>query len=133
MINKQCHNCARQGKNFYCNACDKTPEFFDIYSYYINRTSKNSLIGRFKAYTWHDVLEFIRYNFFHDPSGELKVDCEKEFAYIERKLSNQSTANHSIEKEYSEDPIGYKIYLNKDKKPIEDAPKVGGFWDLTLP
>lgn len=133
MINKQCHNCARQGKNFYCNACDKTSEFFDIYSYYINRTSKNSLIGRFKAYTWHDVLEFIRYNFFHDLSGDLNVDCEKEFAYIERKLSNQSTPNHSIEKEYSEDPIGYKIYLNKDKKPIEDAPKVGGFWDLTLP
>ena len=133
MINKQCHYCARQGKNFYCNACDKTPEFFDIYSYYINRTSKNSLIGRFKAYTWRDVLEFIRYNFFHDVSGDLNVDCEKEFAYIERKLSNQSTANHSIEKEYSEDPIGYKIYLNKDKKPIEDAPKVGGFWDLTLP
>ena len=133
MINKQCHYCARQGKNFYCNACDKTPEFFDIYSYYINRTSKNSLIGRFKAYTWHDVLEFIRYNFFHDVSGDLNVDCEKEFAYIERKLSNQSIPNHSIEKEYSGDPIGYKIYLNKDKKPIEDAPKVGGFWDLTLP
>src|SRR6478736_4039162 len=102
MINKQCHNCARQGKNFYCNACDKTPEFFDIYSYYINRTSKN---------------------FFHDLTGDLNVDCEKEFAYIERKLSNQSTGNHSIEKEYSEVPIGYKIYLNKDKKPIEDAPK----------
>ena len=133
MINKQCHNCARQGKNFYCNACDKTPEFFDIYSYYINRTSKNFLIGRFKAYTWHDVIEFIRYNFFHDLTGDLNVDCEKEFAYIERKLSNQSIPNHSIEKEYSGDPIGYKIYLNKDKKPIEDAPKVGGFWDLTLP
>ncbi len=132
MINRQCDNCAKQGKNFYCNACDKTADFFDIYSYYINRTSKNSLIGGFKAYTWHDVLEFIRYNFFHDPSDELKVDCEKEFAYIERKLSNQITANHSMEKEYSEDPLGYKIYLNKDKKLIEDEPKVGGFWDLTL-
>jgi hypothetical protein len=128
MINRQCDNCAKQGKNFYCNACDKTAEFFDIHSYYINRTSKNSLIGGFKAYTWHDVLEFVRYNFFHHLSGDLKVDCEKEFAYIERKISNQKTENYNKEI----DPLGYKIYLNKDKKLIEDAPRVGGFWDLTL-
>lgn len=132
MINRQCDNCAKQGKNFYCNACDKTADFFEIYSYYISRTSKNSLIGGFKAYTWHDALEFIRYNFFQDLSGDLKVDCEKEFAYIERKLSNQSTANRSMEKEFSKDPLGYKIYLNKDKKLVEDGAKVGAFWDLTL-
>ena len=128
MINRQCDNCAKQGKNFYCNACDKTAEFFDIYSYYINRTSNNSLIGGFKAYTWHDVLEFVRYNFFHHLSGDINVDCEKEFAYIERKISNQKTENYNKEI----DPLGYKIYLNKDKKLIEDAPRVGGFWDLTL-
>jgi len=86
------------------------------------------LIGGFKAYTWHDVLEFVRYNFFHHLSGDLNVDCEKEFAYIERKISNQKTENYNKEI----DPLGYKIYLNKDKKLIEDAPRVGGFWDLTL-
>lgn len=132
MINKQCDNCAKEGKNFYCNECDKTAEFFDVYSYDIDKTSKKSLIGRFKAYTWHDVLEYIRYDFFHGLSGDLNQDCEKDFAYIERKLSDQSTANRRTEKAYSENPIGYKIYLNKDKKSMEDTPKVGGFWDLTL-
>jgi len=81
MINKQCDNCAKKGKNFYCNSCDITPEFFDIYSYYTNITSDNSLIGRIKAYTWHDVLEYIRNNFFYGLSSGLNIDCDKDFAY----------------------------------------------------
>ena len=132
MINKQCDNCAKKGKNFYCNSCDITAEFFDIYSYYTNRTSDNSLIGRVKAYTWHDVLEYTRNNFFYGLSSGLNIDCEKDFAYIEKKLSEQDTTNRRTHKADSEDPIGYKIYLNKDNKSIEDVPKVRNLLDLTL-
>lgn len=132
MINKQCDNCAKKGKNFYCNSCDITAEFFDIYGYYTNRTSDNSLIGRVKAYTWHDVLEYTRNNFFYDLTSGLNINCEKDFAYIEKKLSEQGTTNRPTVKAYSEDPIGYKIYLNKDDKSIEDVPKVRNLWDLTL-
>jgi hypothetical protein len=132
MINKQCDNCAKKGKNFYCNSCEITAEFFDIYSYSTNRTSGNSLIGRMKAYTWHDVLEYIRNNFFYVPTSGLNIDCEKDFAYIEKKLSDQVTTNRRTDKAHSEDPIGYKIYLNKDNKSIESPPKVENFWDLTL-
>ena len=95
MITKQCDNCAPKGKNFYCNACDKTAELFYIYSYYINRFSENTLMGRMKAFTWHDVLEYVRNNFFHNPSGELDINCEKNFAYIEEKLSHKLSYNRS--------------------------------------
>jgi hypothetical protein len=132
MINKQCDNCAKKGKNFYCNSCDITAEFFDIYSYYTNRTSDNSLIGRVKAYTWHDVLEYTRNNFFYGLSSGLNIDCEKDFAYIEKKLSERDTTNRRTDKADSEDPIGYKIYLNKDNKSIEDVLKVRNLLDLTL-
>ena len=132
MINKQCDNCAKKGKNFYCNACDITSEYFDIYSYYTNKMSKNFLIGRMKAYTWHDVLEYIKNNFFYDISVGLNIDCEKDFAYIEKKLSDQVISNRRADKAHSKDPIGYKIYLNKNNKSIESASKVGDFWDLTL-
>jgi len=131
MITKQCDNCAPKGKNFYCNACDKTAELFYIYSYYINRFSENTLMGRMKAFTWHDVLEYVRNNFFHKASGELDINCEKNFAYIEEKLSHKLSSNRSTNKSDCNLPIGYKIYLNKDSESIDDTSK-GDFWDLTL-
>ena len=129
MITKQCDNCAPKGKNYYCHACDKKAELFYIYSYYINRFSENTLMGRMKAFTWHDVLEYVKNNFFHDPSGELDINCEKNFAYIEEKLSHKLSYNRSTNKS-DRDPIGYKIYLNKYNESIDDTPK-GDFWDLT--
>jgi hypothetical protein len=133
MINKQCHSCAKKGKNFYCNACDIKSEFFDIYSYYTNRMSKNLLIGRMKAYTWHDVLEYIKNNFFYDLSVGLNINCKKNFAYIEKKLSDQIISNRRrVDRADNEDPIGYKIYLNKNNKSVEADSKVVDYWDLTL-
>ena len=129
MITKQCDNCAPKGKNFYCNACDKTAELFYIYSYYINRFSENTLMGRMKAFTWHDVLEYVRNNFFHNP-GELDINCEKNFAYIEEKLSHKLSSNRSTNRSDRNHPMGYKIYLNKDNESIGDTLK-GDFWDLT--
>jgi len=133
VIIKQCHDCSVKGKNFYCNSCDKTAESFDIYSYHTNRMSENSLIGRVKAYTWHDVLEYIKNNFFYDLSGELNIDCEKDFAYIEKKLSENVSTNVSNDKLSSEQPIGYKIFLNKDDStPLVTTSNSVDFWDLTL-
>ena len=133
MIIKQCHDCAQKGKNIYCNICDKTTELFDIYSYYANRMSENSLIGRMRAYTWHDVLEYIKNNFFYDLSGELNIDCEKDFAYIEIKLSENVSSNISNDKSSSEHPVGYKIFLNKDDTArLVPSTNSGNFWDLTL-
>ena len=129
MITKQCDNCAPKGKNFYCNACDKTAELFYIYSYYISRFSENTLMGRMKAFTWHDVLEYVRNNFFHNP-GELDINCEKNFAYIEEKLSHKLSSNRSTNRSDRNHPMGYKIYLNKDNESIGDTLK-GDFWDLT--
>ena len=65
-------------------------------------------------------------------SSGLKIDCEKDFAYIEKKISEQGTTNRRTDKTDSEDPLGYKIYLNKDNESIEDVPKVRNLWDLTL-
>jgi len=133
VIIKQCQDCAKKGKNFYCNNCDKTAESFDIYGYYANRMSENSLIGRMKAYTWHDVLEYIKNNFFYDLSGELNIDCEKDFAYIEKKLSENVSSNISNDNSDSEHPVGYKIFLNKDDStPLVTTIKAVNFWDLTL-
>ncbi|MGB8572999.1 MAG: hypothetical protein WCD19_00935 [Nitrososphaeraceae archaeon] len=130
MITKQCDNCAPKGKNYYCNACDKKAELFYIYSYYTNRFSENTLMGRIKAFTWHDVLEYVKNNFFHYPSGELDINCEKNFAYIEEKLSHNCHITEALNKSDSNHPTGYKIYLNKDNESIDDTPK-GDFWDLT--
>ncbi len=130
MITKQCDNCAPKGKNFYCNVCDKKAELFYIYSYYINRFSENTFMGRMTAFTWHDVLEYVKNNFFNIPSGELDINCEKNFAYIEEKLSHKLSCSRGINKSDRNHPTGYKIYLNKDNQSIDDTPK-GDVWDLT--
>ena len=130
MITKQCDNCAPKGKNYYCNACDKKAELFCIYSYYINRFSETNLMGRMKAFTWHDVLEYVKNNFFHNHSGELDINCEKNFAYIEVKLSHNCDITEALNKSDRNHPTGYKIYLNKDNESIDDTLK-GDFWDLT--
>jgi hypothetical protein len=133
VIIKQCYDCAKKGKNFHCDSCDKRAESFDIYCYYANRPSENSLIGRMKAYTWHDVLEYIKNNFFYGLSGELNIDCEKDFAYVEKKLSENVSSNISNDKSDSKHPVGYKIFLNKDDTTtVVSSNNVIDFWDLTL-
>jgi len=125
MITKQCNNCAKKGKNSYCKACDKTSELFNIYSYYTDKSSEHSWIGMIKAFTWHDVLEHIKDNFFCDLSTELYVNCKNDFAYIEKKSYRNTDSSAS------ERSIGYKIYLNKGTRKTKAGPK-GDFWDLTL-
>jgi hypothetical protein len=39
---------------------------------------------RIKAYTWHDAIEYVKYNYFEKKSKEnLNINCEKDFAYLE--------------------------------------------------
>ena len=66
-------------------------------------------------------------------SGELNIDCEKDFAYIEKKLSENVSTNVSIDKLSSKQPVGYKIFLNKDDStPLVTTSNSVDFWDLTL-
>ena len=67
MIIQQCCNCIEKGKNAYCNNCIKSGDNYDVYKYAEdknNRFSKGKMIGRIKAYTWHDAIEHIKDNFF---------------------------------------------------------------------
>ena len=60
------------------------------------RFDKGDIKGRIKAYTWHDVLEYIKDNFFDDRiRGNLNINCEKDFAYLEEIATEQNITNSS--------------------------------------
>jgi len=131
MIVQQCHNCEKKGKNVYCNNCIKSVDYFYVYEYTnSNRFDKGRLIGKIKAYTWHDATEYVKNSYFSDRSKEsLNINCEKDFAYLEQNLSEfAKVGNNEAEKESL---FGYKIYLNKEESEssfIKDA----GLWDLNV-
>jgi hypothetical protein len=134
MIIQQCENCAKKGKNVYCNNCTKKADYFDIYSYDSStRSDKGHIIGRIKAYTWHDALEYIKDNFFDDCNkSNLNINCEKDFAYLEEIAAEQNTINSSKGKSQRENKLGYKVYLiNEDKSFASPTFKDSIFWDLT--
>jgi|SRR5690242_13247632 hypothetical protein len=131
MIVQQCHNCGKKGKNVYCNNCIKSADYFHVYKYTnSNRFDKGRLIGKIKAYTWHDATEYVKNSYFSNRSKEsLNINCEKDFAYLEQNLSEfAKVGNNEAEKESL---FGYKIYLNKEESEssfIKDA----GLWDLNV-
>ena len=58
-----------------------------------NRSWSREPIDRIKAYTWNDVLNFVKNKYFKENS-DLNINCEKDFAYIERKtLRDASNMN----------------------------------------
>ena len=64
VIEQQCENCSKKGKNVYCNNCIKVAEYFEVFKYSIDNNS-NSRFGkssqptdRIKAYTWHDAIDY---------------------------------------------------------------------------
>ncbi|MGC1927416.1 MAG: hypothetical protein WA667_00450 [Candidatus Nitrosopolaris sp.] len=129
MIIQQCSNCIERGKNAYCNNCIKSGDNYDVYKYVEdknNRFSKGRMIGRIKAYTWHDAIDHIKDNFFQDRNENLNINCEKDFAYLEEKRI--TVINDKKEEKVS----GYKIYLNKEGNESGDI-KDENFWDLTAP
>jgi len=135
MITQQCENCTKKGKNVYCNNCTKKADYFDVYSYdSSSRFDRGDLKGRIKAYTWHDVLEYIKDNFFDDGNkGNLNINCEKDFAYLEEIPTGVALLiRGSTVKSQRKNRLGYKVYLiNEEKSFTSPAFKECNFWDLT--
>src|SRR5919205_352706 len=132
-ITRQCANCSKEGKNFYCNDCTKSADYFDVYKYEDNnnnRISKGKMIGRIKAYTWHDAIEYVKNSLFHDRTKKFNIDCEKDFAYVEEEdIDSTITGDRNKEKETM---LGFKLYLNKEEDKSESSFKDENFWDLTI-
>ena len=103
VIEQQCENCIKKGKNIYCNNCIKVAEYFEVFKYSIDNNNSNSRFGksgkptdRIKAYTWHDAIEYIKCNYFEKKSKEnLNINCEKDFAYLEE-IDNNENLGYSI-------------------------------------
>ncbi|HZD82267.1 MAG TPA: hypothetical protein VE076_05245 [Nitrososphaeraceae archaeon] len=132
VIEQQCENCSKKGKNVYCNNCIKAAEYFEVFKYSIDdNNNSNSRFGkggqptdRIKAYTWHDAIEYVKCNYFEKKSKEnLNIDCEKDFAYLEE-IDNNNSENLS----------GYSIYLNKEVGAVKSSSLLRDedFCDLTV-
>ncbi len=132
-IIKQCEECNEIGKNAYCDNCIKFMDFFDVFRYKNNnnRFVDGESIGKIKAYTWHDAIEFIKNNFYQDWQ-DLDINCEKEFAYIEEKTTTSNFVSPESDHK-NKDYSSYKIYLNKknESNPLsfEENRNV---WDATV-
>jgi hypothetical protein len=132
-IIQQCANCSKEGKNFYCSNCTKSADYFDVYKYEDNnnRISKGKMIGRIKAYTWHDAIEYVKNSLFHDRTKKFNINCEKDFAYVEEEdIDSIITGARNKEKETM---LGFKLYLNKEEEEKSESSFKGqNFWDLTI-
>jgi hypothetical protein len=135
MIIHQCQSCAEKGKHAYCNKCVKSGDYYDVYKYPEDKESrfrKGKMIGTIKAYTWHDAIEHIKANFFHNCSENLNINCEKDFAYVEEK--RESIVRDDRDNGAAENPLGYKIYLNNEGNESGSLSSLKeNFWDLTVP
>jgi hypothetical protein len=129
VIEQQCENCSKKGKNVYCNNCIKIAEYFEVFKYNIDnnnnkRFGKGQPTDRIKAYTWHDAIEYVKCNYFEKKSKEnLNINCEKDFAYLEE-IDNNNSENLS----------GYSIYLNKEVGAVKSSSLLRDedFCDLTV-
>lgn len=112
----QCEKCRQISKKTYCGECKKSIDYFEVFEYNGETIVPESRepIERIKAYTWNDVLNFVRNKYFEENS-DLNINCEKDFAYIEKKApQDTSDMNHMIDKS------GYRIFLNKNIPTILD-------------
>jgi hypothetical protein len=102
------------------------------------------LVGTIKAYTWHQSLEYIKDTLFTDyEKKDLTINCEKEFAFVEKSKPMISNKKQRIADEHNnkddivsgEESMGYKIYLSKENKINEPLLVEGknNFRDLTIP
>jgi len=110
----QCEKCRQISKKTYCGECKKSIDYFEVFEYNNEATDHETRepIERIKAYTWSDVLNFVKNKYFQATS-DLNINCEKDFAYIEKKtLRDASNMNSMI------DQLGYRIFLNKNI-PVE--------------
>jgi hypothetical protein len=131
MTIQQCNNCNKKGKNVYCNNCIKSPDYFDVYKYIDNddnRFDKGQPIGTIKAYTWHEAINYVKNRFLpHRSKDDLRINCEKDFTYLEE---NRSESAINTDNKVKENQFGYKIYLNKEANESRLV-KDKDFWDIT--
>jgi hypothetical protein len=130
-IIQQCNECKEVGKNRYCNNCTKSIDYFDVIKYNNSRFANGELVGKIQAYTWHEAIEFVR-NYFYFGKNNLKINCEKEFAYIENK---DDFISEDIENNKDYKP-SYKLYLNNERNNQKDLmpiiKKNINIWDATI-
>ncbi|HKR73982.1 MAG TPA: hypothetical protein VJR94_07710 [Candidatus Nitrosocosmicus sp.] len=131
VIVKQCVKCKEVGKKMYCNNCQKSIDYFQVFEdvFGENYEKKSTLIHTIKAFTWNDVIKFVKDEYFKD-QDDLIIDCEKEFAYLERNTKSDTSLANSVKQSSS-----YRIFLKNendfdlDKNTIVSNMVV----DLTVP
>ncbi len=120
----QCEKCRQISKKNYCEECKKSIDYFEVFEYNNETTVPETKEPkeRIKAYTWSDVLNFVKNKYFQENS-DLNINCEKDFAYIEKKaLRDASDMNSKIDK------VGYRIFLNKNiPTELGDSSSTGKF------
>ena len=89
----------------------------DVYRYSERYSNNVKFIDTIKAYTWHDSLEHIKNVFFANyENNQLIINCEKEFAFVERselssiKKERIINDNSKYDRASLEKFLGYKIY-----------------------
>jgi hypothetical protein len=120
----QCEKCRQISKKNYCEECKKSIDYFEVFEYNNETTVPETKepIERIKAYTWSDILNFVKNKYFQENS-DLNINCEKDFAYIEKKaVPDASDMNTMIGK------VGYRIFLNKNiPTELDDSSSPGKF------
>lgn len=109
-IIKQCLKCKDIGKKMYCKDCEKSIDYFEVFEneHENNKNNIPTLIHTIKAYTWNDVIMFIKDKYFKEQK-DLVIDCEKDFAYLERQTKSDYPLVNSVDQLRS-----YKIYLKNE-------------------
>ena len=111
----QCEKCRQISKKTYCGECKKSIDYFEVFEN-IKEAADNETrepIERIKAYTWNDVLNFVKNKYFQEDT-DLNINCEKDFAFIEKKTLQDPSSN----KNTIIDQLEYRIFLSKNN-PIE--------------
>ncbi len=108
----QCEKCRQISKKTYCGECKKSIDYFEVFE--INKEAAidhetREPIERIKAYTWSDVLNFVKNKYFQEET-DLNINCEKDFAFIEKKTLPDPSSNMNT----IIDQLGYRIFLSKN-------------------
>lgn len=105
----QCSECKEIGKKMYCKDCEKSVDYFEVFEN--NQSNTTTLIHIIKAYTWNDVIKFVKEKYFKDQNN-LIIDCEKEFAFLKKQNKSDTLLTEPVEQSTT-----YKIYLRNENDP----------------
>jgi hypothetical protein len=98
--------CKEAGKKMYCKDCEKSIDYFEVFEN--NQSKTTTLIHIIKAYTWNDVIKFVKDKYFKDQDN-LLIDCEKEFAFLEKQNKSDKLLTEPVEQSTI-----YKICLRNE-------------------